>query len=39
MGKDTETVCSYCSTHYVFNPQLAPGTSEPLSAVYHAEPA
>jgi len=38
MGKDTETVCSYCSTHYVFNPELAPGTSQPLSAVYHAEP-
>jgi uncharacterized Zn-finger protein len=37
MGKDTEIVCSYCSTHYVFNPQLAAGTSEPLSAVYQAE--
>ena len=39
MGKDNETVCSYCSTHYVFNPELAPGTSPPLSAVYQAEPA
>jgi hypothetical protein len=32
-------VCSYCSTHYVYNPQLAPGTSEPLSAIFHAEHA
>jgi hypothetical protein len=32
-------VCSYCSTLYVFNPQLAPGTSQPLSAVYQAERA
>ena len=39
MGKDSEAVCSYCSTLYVFNPQLAPGTSHPLSAVYHAEHA
>ena len=39
MGKDTEVVCSYCSTLYVFNPELAPGTSQPLSAVYHAEHA
>jgi hypothetical protein len=37
MGKDTEIVCSDSSTHYVFNPQLAAGTSEPLSAVYQAE--
>ena len=39
MGKDNEVVCSYCSTHYVFNGKLAAGTSEPLSAVYHAEHA
>src|ERR1700710_2998085 len=39
MGKDSETVRSYCSTHYVFNPELARGTSQPLSPVYHAEPA
>ena len=37
MGKDNEIVCPYCSTLYVFNPTLAPGTSQPLSAVYHAE--
>lgn len=39
MGKDEEIVCSYCSTLYRFSPALAPGTSEPLSAVYHAEAA
>ena len=39
MGYDSETICSYCSTLYVYNPELAPGTSEPLSAVYHSEPA
>ena len=39
MGKETEIVCAYCSTHYVFNPELAPGTSEPLSAIYEASAA
>jgi len=39
MGKDTEAVCSYCSTLYVYNGELAPGTSEPLSAVYQSETA
>ena len=37
MGKDSDIVCPYCSTHYVFNSRLAPGTSEPHSAVYSAE--
>ena len=36
MGKESDIVCPYCSTHYVYNSRLAPGTSEPLSAVYHA---
>lgn len=39
MGADNEIVCAYCSTLYVFNPDLAHGTSQPLSAVYQAEPA
>jgi uncharacterized Zn-finger protein len=34
MGKDNEIVCPYCSTLYVYNPELAAGTSEPLSAVF-----
>jgi uncharacterized Zn-finger protein len=36
IGKDNEIVCPYCSTLYVYNPDLAPGTSEPLSAVFEA---
>lgn len=39
MGKDTEIVCPYCSTLYQFSGQLEPGTSEPLSAIYHSEAA
>ena len=39
MGKDSEVVCPYCSTHYVFNSRLAPGTSNPASAVFHADAA
>ena len=37
IGKESDIVCPYCSTHYIYNSRLAPGTSEPLSAVYHAE--
>jgi uncharacterized Zn-finger protein len=39
MGADSEVVCPYCSTLYVYNPTLEPGTSEPLSAIYHSEAA
>ncbi|MCF6326913.1 MAG: zinc-finger domain-containing protein [Devosiaceae bacterium] len=34
MGSEGEIVCPYCSTHYVFNPKLTTGTSDPASAVY-----
>lgn len=34
MGSENETVCPYCSTHYVFNARLTPGTSDPASAAY-----
>lgn len=37
MGKDSEIVCAYCSTLYVFDAALAAGTSRPLSAIYHSE--
>jgi uncharacterized Zn-finger protein len=37
MGTESDIVCPYCSTHYVHNSRLAPGTSEPLSAIYQAE--
>ena len=36
MGKDTEIVCPYCSTLYVFSNKLPAGASSPLSAVYEA---
>ncbi len=39
MGKDNEVVCPYCSTLYVYNAQLAAGTSEPLSAIFQSEAA
>lgn len=39
MGKDTEVVCPYCSTLYVYNSKLTPGTSNPLSAIYSANAA
>jgi uncharacterized Zn-finger protein len=39
MGKEDDIVCPYCSTHYIFNRQLEPGTSVPASAAYHVEPA
>ncbi len=39
MGKENEAVSSYCSTLYVFSEKLSPGTSEPLSAIYHSEAA
>jgi len=37
MGKDDDIVCPYCSTHYLYNARLAPGTAEPASAIYNAE--
>ena len=37
MGSDSEIVCPYCSTHYVYSSRLPHGTSAPLSATYSAE--
>ena len=39
MGKDSEVVCPYCSTLFVFNNALPSGTSSPLSAIFHADAA
>lgn len=36
MGKGNDIVCPYCSTHYVFSSRLKAGTSQPISAIYHA---
>ncbi len=32
MGGDTEIVCPYCSTLYVYNPALSPEQSDPPGA-------
>ncbi len=37
MGGDSEIVCSYCSTLFVYNPTLASGTAAPASALYREE--
>ena len=39
MGTDSEVVCPYCSTHYVFNSKIKAGTSDPASATYTPEVA
>jgi len=33
MGADTEIVCPYCSTHYIYNSRLKPGSANPVSAL------
>lgn len=39
MGQDTDIVCPYCSTHYVFNSRLAAAAAEPAAAVFVPEGA
>lgn len=39
MGKDTEVVCPYCSTLYVYNAELDAGGAKPASAIYKADAA
>lgn len=39
MGSDSEIVCPYCSTHYVYSAKLTPGTADPVAALYVAENA
>ena len=34
MGDENDIVCPYCSTHYIYNSRLAPGSAEPQSTVY-----
>ena len=34
MGEESDIVCPYCSTHYVFNSRLKAGSADPLSALY-----
>lgn len=37
MGADTDIVCPYCSTHYVYNSKLLPEAAQPASSVFKAE--
>ncbi len=39
MGKETEAVCPYCSTLYVYNAELGAGHANPASAVFEAHAA
>jgi len=34
MGADTEAVCPYCSTRYVYDPDIAEDSAEPASCVW-----
>lgn len=37
MGSESEIVCPYCSTHFVFNSRLKPGAAEPSAAIFQPE--
>lgn len=39
MGKDSDIVCPYCSTYYVFKAELGEGQANPASTVYVASAA
>jgi len=39
MGEDSEIVCPYCSTHYVYNSKLGAGAADPANCVYDRENA
>jgi uncharacterized Zn-finger protein len=34
MGDDEQTVCSYCSTLYAYNPRLKPDETKPAGCLY-----
>jgi uncharacterized Zn-finger protein len=37
MGAESDAVCPYCSTRYKFNPSVAAGDANPLSAVWNGQ--
>jgi uncharacterized Zn-finger protein len=39
MGDENDIVCSYCSTHYVYNSSLAATAAKPATAVFISEKA
>ena len=39
MGKDSEIVCPYCSTLYVYQGELGAGHANPSTAIFRADAA
>ena len=37
MGADTQIVCPYCSTLYVFDPKLGPEDTDPPTCLFEAD--
>jgi uncharacterized Zn-finger protein len=37
MGAETQIVCPYCSTLYIYDPALAPGESDPPGCIYRMQ--
>ena len=34
MGLETDTICSYCGTHYKYNPSLSAGEADPSDCLW-----
>lgn len=34
MGADDDAVCSYCSTHFRYRPDLGPGRANPVACLW-----
>ena len=39
MGSDSEIICPYCSTIYVYDPALSPTESDPPNCIFQADAA
>ena len=37
MGQDTQIICPYCSTLYVYQSELGPGESDPSGCIYRGK--
>jgi hypothetical protein len=37
MGAETQIVCPYCSTLYIYDPALAPGESNPPGCIHRMQ--
>jgi uncharacterized Zn-finger protein len=38
MGDGNDTICPYCSTHYIYDATLPVGTSSPAECLFVSEP-